>query len=468
MTIRTRGARASVAWQRVSGVLFVLVMSLVVGCTPTPGDGYATESLLRPRLQARLDNTFHAELRPCATASPRTDAELVAQLNAAAADAPGQLAGQVVDAFSGAVVWTQNADLPLTTASIMKLLTGLAAVSIMGSERTFSTRVVLDPDGTLVLVGGGDPMLVSSAETRLYGVAQPGSLQSLALETAAELLARDVSSVTLDWDESLFGEPEPNPLWFGVRAWSLMVLPSSSLWVDKQLDRGSYNSYPGYDSAEATSVFAQYLRDAGITVSWTYQRRVASAEAELLSSIESLSVGELVGVMLQYSDNSYAELLARQTALAMGNAPTVAGVDQTLTDWLVRHSLFRAGTMILDASGMATEGKVAPEVFTATIEWAVTSRSRALHAVLLSLPTAGSGTLTHRFVDDPDVVGRLRAKSGTHGDATGEVSSLSGYVEDSGGRLLAFAFIINHSDETSDDTALAVEAVVGVLASCGS
>jgi D-alanyl-D-alanine carboxypeptidase/D-alanyl-D-alanine-endopeptidase (penicillin-binding protein 4) len=310
-------------------------------------------------------------------------------------------------------------------------------------------------------------MLVSEAGTTLYGVTQPGSLRSLAEATAAELLARDVSAVTLDWDESLFGAAEPNPLWFGVPGWSVMVLPSASLWVDKQLYRGSYGYSQRYAPEEATSVFAEYLREAGITVSRTHQPKTASPEAEQLASIESLPVGQIIGVMLQHSDNSYAEVLGRHLALATGNPPTVDGVNKAITDWLVRHDLFREGTQILDASGMASETKVSADVFTAAIRWAASPRKLRFHRVLRSLPTVGEGTLDGRFRDNPDAVERLRAKSGTHGDDSGEVSALSGYTEDTTGRLLVFSFIINHSPVSHDDTALAIEEIAGILPQCG-
>jgi D-alanyl-D-alanine carboxypeptidase/D-alanyl-D-alanine-endopeptidase (penicillin-binding protein 4) len=421
-----------------------------------------------------VDDSFDAKLRTCVVPESRvgtellsqTDAELAARLSLAAANAPGQLVGQVVDALSGEVIWQQDADQDMTPASNMKLLTALAVVSALGVDATFSTRAVLNPDGTVTLVGGGDPMLVSEPDTRLYGLTQPGSLRSLAEATAAELWERDVTSVTLNWDESLLGPAEPNPLWFLVPGWSDMVLPPSSLWVDKQLYRGSYSYSSRYDAEEATAVFAEYLRDAGITVPHTYQPVTASTEAQRLASMQSLPLREIVRVMLQYSDNSYAELLGRHLALAFGNPPTIAGVNETLTAWLTRHGLWREGTLILDSSGMVSESKVSPEVFAATIHWAVTSGRPELHQVLRSLPSADEGTLTSHFVDAPDVAGRLRAKSGTHGDSTGEVSALSGYAVDWTGRVLAFSFIINHSLASHDDTAYALDVVVGVLPQC--
>ncbi|MEM7288419.1 MAG: D-alanyl-D-alanine carboxypeptidase, partial [Actinomycetota bacterium] len=73
---------------------------------------------------------------------------------------------------SGAdVIYSHQADLPLTPASNMKILTAVAALQALGVDYTFETRVAAlqRPDengflsGDLYIIGGGDPLLRSDA-----------------------------------------------------------------------------------------------------------------------------------------------------------------------------------------------------------------------------------------------------------------------------------------------------------------
>src|SRR5206468_3018574 len=54
-----------------------------------------------------------------------------------------------------------GADLALAPASTLKLLAATTALNRLGPEHRFTTRVLADPAGNLVVVGGGDPMLAT-------------------------------------------------------------------------------------------------------------------------------------------------------------------------------------------------------------------------------------------------------------------------------------------------------------------
>jgi len=75
----------------------------------------------------------------------------------------------VVDTVTGERVFARNIDEPMAPASNMKLLTAAAALTLLGPDYNFSTRMVAasrpDADGVLhgdlIVVGGGDPCLRS-------------------------------------------------------------------------------------------------------------------------------------------------------------------------------------------------------------------------------------------------------------------------------------------------------------------
>src|SRR5207244_1463310 len=66
----------------------------------------------------------------------------------------------VADPVTGRVLLSENGDRLATPASTTKLVTGLAALAVLGGGARFTTRVVRGAaPGSIVLVGGGDPTL---------------------------------------------------------------------------------------------------------------------------------------------------------------------------------------------------------------------------------------------------------------------------------------------------------------------
>ena len=113
--------------------------------------------------------------KPAIAGTPWSDAAVAAldaQLDRAFADAAlrGAHAGLLaVDARDGRVLYARNADDAFQPASTLKLLTGSVALDVLGASYRFRTDVVAAGtiadgvlDGTLVLRGGGDPLLSAS------------------------------------------------------------------------------------------------------------------------------------------------------------------------------------------------------------------------------------------------------------------------------------------------------------------
>lgn len=67
----------------------------------------------------------------------------------------------MVCAHDGQVLAALNSDRPLVPASILKVLTCLAALHYLGESYRFPTDFYLSPDGSLKIKGYGDPLLVS-------------------------------------------------------------------------------------------------------------------------------------------------------------------------------------------------------------------------------------------------------------------------------------------------------------------
>ena len=112
----------------------------------------------------------------------------------------------ILDLDTGDVVYTRNADQPLIPASNMKLVTTIAALSQLGGDFEFITRILADGkvaggtlSGDLCIIGGGDP--------NISGRFHNGDPLALFREWAAQLKKQGITKVSgdLEYDSTLFG-----------------------------------------------------------------------------------------------------------------------------------------------------------------------------------------------------------------------------------------------------------------------
>ena len=334
----------------------------------------------------------------------------------------------IVTTTDGQVLANRAAATPLTPASTMKLLTTMAAVDILGPDRTFATRTVDAGDGRVVLIGGGDPFLTDKASTRPY---KPASLATLAVGTAKALKATSRTTISLTYDASLFSGPLFSPKWKS--RWRPYEARVAALEIDSgKLSNGRASTNPARTAATA---LAKRLRAAGIQVSSVAAGKAGATTTEL-ARVTSASVATIVQRTLLVSDNVAAETMLRQSAVARGKAGSFTGGSANLRDWLVAHQLWVSGQRIYDGSGLAPSSKLTTTVLAGAVRLALADAKFA--PVIAGLPVAGeSGTLKNRFDDKSERAGRhtVRAKTGTLSGLAG----LAGYLTTADGAVLVFA-----------------------------
>jgi serine-type D-Ala-D-Ala carboxypeptidase/endopeptidase (penicillin-binding protein 4) len=148
--------------------------------------------------------------------------------------------------------------------------------------------------------------------------------------------------------------------------------------------------------------------------------------------------------MLANSDNTVAEMMARQVALARNQPASFAGGATAVLDELNELGLPTAGLHLVDGSGLSPDDRLTTRLLTAILTLVAKPDHRQLYGVFTGLPVAGySGTLAGRFRSPSanPADGEVRAKTGT---LTG-VHALVGYTPDAKGRLLAFAILVDKS-----------------------
>lgn len=366
------------------------------------------------------------------------------------------IAYEVVDLETGELITANSQDLPLIPASNTKTLTSLAVMNAFTGSETFATTVVQPAAGQIVLVGGGDPMLLSKPVDPLaYPV--PANTQDLAAMTAEALKAAGTTSVTLGYDASLFADDGWNDTWPSNYVDQVTTL--SALWVDEgRPEGGGRSTTPALMAAE---VFAAQLATQGITVTGT--PAPAAGSGEELARVESLPVHVLVETAMSRSNNSFTEILGFQLALKTGHPATYEGSVAAIEEQLTALGLWEEGTVLFDASGLSRSNRVSAGTLAEVVE-AIATDPR-LNVVLDGLPTAGvTGTLASRFQDPTSAPARgvAKAKTGT----LSLVSSLAGTTITADGREVAFAIIINGAPDGWAARVWADQAT-GVIAACG-
>ncbi|WP_062013015.1 D-alanyl-D-alanine carboxypeptidase/D-alanyl-D-alanine endopeptidase [Streptomyces hygroscopicus] len=343
--------------------------------------------------------------------------------------------GIVLDSASDKVVWEHNAGTALMPASNAKLATATAALTILGPEHRFTTKVVYG-HGTLTLIGGGDRMLTTA------------DLTELAKSAAAGVKLAGLDSVKVRIDDSLFAEPALAPGWNG-SYYDDQVSPVRSLVVDGKLSADT--------SIDAGKVFAQQLADQGVTVDGEVTRGTASATDVPVGRHLSPRLSETVKKMLKESNNDIAETLLRMTALGAGKPATFEGGTQVVRDVLSqRYGVSMANFELYDGSGLSRADRVPAQTIADILDLLTDPRYRGLlRSIDEGLPVAGEagsslGPEWGRF-DTPDsacAVGRVKAKTGT---LTGAIA-LSGLTRAEDGRWKVFSFVENGS--TADPAAI--------------
>jgi D-alanyl-D-alanine carboxypeptidase/D-alanyl-D-alanine-endopeptidase (penicillin-binding protein 4) len=376
----------------------------------------------------------------------------------------------VVDVATGQVLLQQGAASG-EPASTLKLLTGAAALQVLGPDATLTTRVVATP-GThrIVLVGDGDATLASTQQAAGTGPARPASLETLARTTAYALKTSGIGrTVRLSYDASLFAKPTTAASWPTTYVPSGVVSPVTALSVDSGRTAPGAATRSLDPPAAAAATFAADLRSLGVHVVGSPTPAKAPATAVSLAAVSSPPMSELVEQMLTESDNDLAEALAHRVAAASGEPGTFSGGAAATVSALQRLGLNVTGLHLVDGSGLSHADRVPPLLLAQVLATAAGNGgpAGALRWLFSGLPVAGwTGTLADRFTAPPTATaaGVVRAKTGT----LGTVSTLAGTAVDADGRLLAFALLADGLPAGSTPEArAALDEAAAAIAGCG-
>jgi D-alanyl-D-alanine carboxypeptidase/D-alanyl-D-alanine-endopeptidase (penicillin-binding protein 4) len=356
-----------------------------------------------------------------------------------------------------------------TPASTTKVVTSTAALFVLGADHTFTTRTVLTGSGAsrrLVLVGGGDPYLMTAppkeAPEPTYELHR-ADVTTLAARTAAALKKQGVRQVRLGFDDSLFTGPSVNPEWEPDYVSSSVVSPVSALWVDDGLaPAGGRSADP---ALAATQAFQAALVKDGIKVAGAPARTRAPAGARQEAAVSSAPLADIVQRVLQVSDNDGAEVLLRHVGIAEEGQGSFTAGRTGVRRILAANGISMQGSVLYDGSGLSRHDLMSPGLLLDVLRLAASPGHPDLRPVIEGLPVAGfNGSLEDRMDhESPEGRGRVRAKTGT----LSGVTSLAGIAVDRSGVPMVFVLMADHVAEPKETLARAwMDNAAAALGAC--
>ena len=392
-------------------------------------------------------------------------------------------------------VW--RASEPFVPASNHKLLTCAAVWRTLGPEFRFRTGFGLAGQ-TLLVAGGGDPLLSARADGKRDGQTAPRELFATVVD---KLRAAGVQRLDgLVADVSAWPGPARPATWPADQLGLAYCAPTGGLvlqdgCVDVVIKPGAEQAVLSWEPAglplkvdgsialtgdkKAGSKYGAQLRGSELKVWGAFWSRNPGAIAELpvedpaqvflralRGSLEQAGIavgGELrvledgtqvpkaralhvhesrllpaVRLALTDSSNFHAEMLLR--ALALGNqvAGSIDNGAAFLLQLLAPHKPQKGEFVAVDGSGLSRDNRVSPRLLAATL--ADVLAAPAADAFVDCLAEGGrSGTLDKRFTESW-CAGRVRAKTGWIRGA----STLSGVVVGDSGRRWVFSILMNY------------------------
>jgi D-alanyl-D-alanine carboxypeptidase/D-alanyl-D-alanine-endopeptidase (penicillin-binding protein 4) len=399
-----------------------------------------------------------------------------------------------------------NAD--MNPASVMKLITTSAGLSMLGPDFTWRNRVFTDGPvkdgvlyGNLYLKGSGDPKLVvERLQTLMEAVLQKGLRDirgDILLDGSVfDLPARNPGSfddeplrpynvapqgLLLNFSAMLFkftpddahGEArvDSEPPLRNVQ-WPLSVPLSSAPCQDwrSQLKAdftdadhvrfaGTYPSACGEQkwpvayvqphTFASRMVQAMWLQ-AGGKLSGQARSGITPSRANLWHEAPSLPLSDIVADINKFSNNVMAQQLFLSLSSQQGTGNFEASRASVL-QWWRQHLKDQKQPVLDNGSGLSRDERSSAQALAALLQ--LGAHSSYAQALQNSLAIAGVDGTVSRLKDrlpHSPAIGRARLKSGSLRD----VASLAGYVDGLSGQRYVFVVIVNHPNANAARPAL--------------
>lgn len=351
--------------------------------------------------------------------------------------------GSVINITTGEVLFDRKASIAAPPASGLKVITAAAALTTIGPNFRMTTRVFEGSEpGSIVLVGGGDPTLsalppgVESVYTGAPKLADLAAQTKAAWETNHP--GEDITKVILD--ASYWNSSDPSdrwdPTWDRVEQRNGYQSEVTALMVDGDRDNPQRQTSPR-SSDPIGRAGAAFTAALGLGNPVDVVVGNATPGLPKLAEVKSQPIATLIAQMLEWSDNTLGENIARVVSKESGGDGSAASLRTIIPGIIANLGLDPTVITIRDGSGLSAKNLVPPS-FMAKLMVMVATSASGLGVIKSAMPVAGvSGSLASRFTGDNAVArGKVAAKTGWIDSSR----TLSGWVNAQDGSVLSFAF----------------------------
>lgn len=387
------------------------------------------------------------------------------------------IAISIKDLNTGKPVYEHNEKILMHPASVQKILTLIPAMEILGDDYEFSTQIYKRGEDDVLIKLGADPYLTSSDLKKLVNYIKPETKRVFIDDSILE---------KKDWGEGWQWDDDMNVLMPRFNSYNLdknllkiTVMPTESgkdaaiinpskypIVFFNHVITGDKNDVKiNRDSSISSNTLVLegtvnkpltiYIPTNNLKRYFDIKLNNAMADRNIYlkqnfinaikldNDIELAKVthpiSQAIDDILKNSNNMISETVSK---LAGGMAYNDRGTDingiKVFNAYCKKIGLDNSKIRITDASGVSKNNLISADFIS---EFFVKNKDNKL---ISHLPAPGEGTLTHRMLP---IKNNLRAKTGTHGDA----SSIAGILTTKSGHKYAFCIIINDTASTVTD-----------------
>ena len=411
----------------------------------------------------------------------------------------GQTAVRVVDVNSGQTVYDRNGGVPLTPASVMKLVTTATALYYLGVDYRFKTDILHTGrrdggviEGDLIVHGGGDPKLTPE---NIWRIAEELKRQGIT-EVKGSLVADDTFFDGFHLPKGRGAKRTQKPydaphgaLSVNFNTIGLHLYPGEQAGERVRVEVEPKSDYIRVINESATSgkrrrpvgafrmngengvvvkvtgamrpsdaggviyvtiddplqfaaeTFMAYFARAGIKIHGGIKKESAPQTAKTIYIHQSEPLPVILRELNRHSNNFIAEQVLKTTAAEEGGAPGSDEYGLALAAKMLKELGVETGGLTMsDGSGLSKDNKLTARALTGLLS-VMARRFDIGPDFISSLGIMGvDGTVRKRLKYSP-AKAQARAKTGT----LNNTSALSGYVAGRDNKLYAFAILQNNN-----------------------
>ncbi|HNW25635.1 MAG TPA: D-alanyl-D-alanine carboxypeptidase/D-alanyl-D-alanine-endopeptidase [Candidatus Gastranaerophilaceae bacterium] len=391
----------------------------------------------------------------------------------------------IKEVSNGKTAYEMNAKMPMSPASIQKVITLLSSIDTLKENYEFKTELYRAQDGSIYLKLGADPYLTTRDLRELI------SMLPQKQDLNKPFYIDDSVMDSQEWGEGWQWDDDLNPLMpkFGAynldknllkinfcpgsqqgapaeistevfypTAFSNNVTTGSSTEI--KLDRKNYIS-PDVINAQGTisgdySIeipinhprryfvlrLEEVLRKQKVGYYGEFERMKLPKDAVLLGKI-SHPISQAQSDILKQSNNMAAETVFKLAGgKYINNAGSAEAGVEMLNNYYKKLGINTDSIKIVDGSGVSKNNLITADFMTNVL--VKIAKEPSYNDFINSLAKSGEGTLTDRMLYFKD---NLKAKTGT----LSNISAITGYLTAKSGKTYAFCIMVNDPKSTNFD-----------------